>query len=204
MLKIDNLEIKSAEKRVLIADYAVFQPGTSYLILGKNQSGKTLLLKAISGQYKAVSGDINWQEKKIFSSKMKCSHIFIERSCHLLPQKSVWENLCLPFAKLTSRLKNKITENAHLAGLTAKIDEKAGSLSYSEQKFIEIVRAAVQIPNIILLDDFDAYFDEVNFSKAMHILENCLQNNSILIATSRNLLENFNHNMRIQNKELML
>ncbi|HCX73124.1 MAG TPA: ABC transporter ATP-binding protein, partial [Candidatus Cloacimonas sp.] len=61
MLKIDNLEIKSAEKRVLIADYAVFQPGTSYLILGKNQSGKTLLLKAISGQYKAVSGDINWQ-----------------------------------------------------------------------------------------------------------------------------------------------
>jgi ABC-type molybdenum transport system ATPase subunit/photorepair protein PhrA len=77
-------------------------------------------------------------------------------------------------------------------------------LSYSEQKFVELVRAAVQIPNIILLDDMDAYFDEVNYNKALQILQNCLDNNSIIIATSRTLLENFNHTMRLQNKELML
>jgi hypothetical protein len=50
----------------------------------------------------------------------------------------------------------------------------------------------------------DAYFDEVNYNKALQILQNCLDNNSIIIATSRTLLENFNHTMRLQNKELML
>jgi ABC-2 type transport system ATP-binding protein len=204
MLKIDNLQIKSGKKRILVADYAVFQPGTSYLILGRNISGKSLLLKAITGQYKAVSGNINWQEKKLFTSKMKCSSILLERKCQLLPQKTVWQNLCLPFPKITSRIKNKITEQVHLAGLSGKIVQKAQMLSYSEQKFVELVRAAVQIPNIILLDDMDAYFDEVNYNKALQILQNCLDNNSIIIATSRTLLENFNHTMRLQNKELML
>ncbi|MDY6915871.1 MAG: ATP-binding cassette domain-containing protein [Candidatus Cloacimonadota bacterium] len=203
MLKIDNLEIKSRKKRVLIAPYAIFESGISYLVLGKNNSGKSLFLKAIAGQYKAVSGDINWKEKKIFSSRFACSSIFLERNCHLLPEKTVWENLCLPFSKVTSRIKNKLTEYCHTAGISYNIETKAGHLSYSDQKFIELIRTAVQIPNIILLDDVDTYFDEINYNKALHILQSCLKNNSILIATSRSLLENFHHTLRIQNKELL-
>ena len=68
---------------------------------------------------------------------------------------------------------------------------------------MELIRAVIQLPYIILIDDVDNFFDDVNMIQMHRICDYALQNGSTIIVSSKQRLENFHIAYRIQNKEIV-
>jgi len=187
LLEINKLEIKSSEK---------------HLVLGNNNTGKSLFLKTIHGLNLKFEGEILIKEKPPIFYKRKKKTILIETSPHLLWEEDVWKNIILPLSKVTSRQKQKIKELCKTADLFNDLKTKPEHLAFSTQKFIELIRAVIQLPYLILLDDLDCYFDEINLSKALEICNFAINAGTSILATSKTGLENFENIYRIQNKVL--
>jgi len=68
---------------------------------------------------------------------------------------------------------------------------------------LELIRAVIQLPYIILIDDIDSYFDEVKLKKAFEILDYATNNGSCVLITNRRKLDHIEHNFRIQKGKLV-
>jgi hypothetical protein len=71
-------------------------------------------------------------------------------------------------------------------------------MSSSTLKMVELIRAAIQLPYIILIDDLDMYFDDIKLNQMMGIFEYATNNGSCILATTKQRLDNFELNFRIQ------
>ena len=90
----------------------------------------------------------------------------------------------------------------NIAKLGEIYSTKCSVLSYSQLKMVEIIRAIMVNPVVILVDDIDNYFDDVNMSILFEILEQS-KNDFSFIATSKKLIERFKNVYRIQNKNVV-
>ncbi len=202
MLSINNFRLKIDDAELLEVSNLEINNREKHLILGNNNTGKSLFLKTIHGLNSNFEGEILIKEKPPIFYKRKKRTILIETSPHLLWEEDVWKNIILPLPKVTSRQKQKIKELCKTADLFDNLKTKPDKLSYSSQKFIELIRAVIQLPYLILLDDLDCYFDEINLSKALEICDFALNAGTSVLATSKTGLENFKNIYRIQSKVL--
>jgi len=203
MLRIDNLEIYLSENILFSAEYLYLNAGEKAAIIGSNDSGKSLLLKSIHGDYSNFKGSIFIKEKSnIFYKKRKHS-IFIDHVPRILENKSVWQNIILPLPGITSRTRQKIIQFCETAGLGDKLDLYAKDISASSLKMMELIRAAIQLPYIILIDDIDNYFDQIKLKKAFEILNYATNNGSCVLVTCKQRLDDIELNYRLQNGELV-
>ena len=203
MLRFENFVLNSNKKILFTIENLNWEDGKKILIFANNNSGKSLLLKSIHRDYFSFKGNIKIKEKSHLFYKKKKTTILIESIPYLLPEESIWKNIILPIPKVTTRLKQKIKEFCSIAGFNDKISHKAKNVSYSEKKFIELIRAVIQLPYLILLDDFDNYFDSINLKKAHEICNFAVNNGSTVVVTSKTRLENFDNIYRIQNKKVV-
>ena len=127
----------------------------------------------------------------------------MDNTSHLLLNESVWKNIIIPLPKVTARQKQKIMELCIISQLGDKIGSKVKALSFSSKKFIELIRAVIQLPQIILIDDLENYFDDKNLIKALEICNFALNSGTSLIATSKRKLDNFDTHYRIQNNKVV-
>ena len=149
--------------------------GEIYAVIGPNGAGKTTLFNIITGNYKASSGDIFF--KGIDISKLKPHKIVrlgIARTfqnIRLFSSMSVLENVMIGF---NHHIKYSIFEAfLHLGRFkssenSAKLScleflselgiehlayENASSLSYGQQRKVELARAMATNPSLLLLDE---------------------------------------------------
>lgn len=127
----------------------------------------------------------------------------LEITPHILHTESVWKNLVLPLTKITPRIRQKLTELGEIANLNDKISRKSETLSYSEQKYLELIRAVIQLPKLILIDDLDNFFDELHQNKAMEILEYAKNSGTCVIVTSKKKMEGFDENYRLYGMKMV-
>jgi ABC-type branched-subunit amino acid transport system ATPase component len=92
----------------------------------------------------------------------------------------------------------KISELCFLVGIDDILHEKVRNTSFSQQKFIEIIRAVVQLPYLIMVDDIDLYFDEVNYAKAIEVLRFAISSGSSVLLSSKKKLPNVDRTLKIQ------
>ncbi|MFO7896931.1 MAG: ATP-binding cassette domain-containing protein [Candidatus Cloacimonadales bacterium] len=198
MLKISDFFLNIKTDNLLSIGSLEIEKGKMVNLIGNNRSGKSLLFKTIHGEYYNYTGEILLQEKPAIFYKRRKQTVLVEATSHLLLDETVWRNIVLPFPKLSSRLKLKITELCMFAGIDRQLQQKAGMVSYSEQKFIEIIRAVAQLPSIVLIDDMDRFFDPVNLANALKICDFVTNSGSSLIISSQNKIENCDKVLKIQ------
>lgn len=203
MLKISDFFLNTKKDCLLSIGYFALETSEVVNLVGNNSSGKSLLIKSIHGDYYNFSGDIIIKEKPAIFYKKRKQTVLVEKRSHLLMDETVWRNIILPFPKFSSRLKLKVSELCIVAGIDNILQEKVRNISYSEQKFIELIRAVAQLPYIVLVDDFDSYFDEVNISKALEILDFASSSGSSVILSSKNKIQGCNRSMKLQNGALV-
>ncbi|MEH7246011.1 ABC transporter ATP-binding protein [Neobacillus niacini] len=148
---------------------------TIYSIIGPNGAGKTTIFNCISRFYKPASGDILFNGNSILSEKPhKIAPLGITRSfqnVELFPRMTVLENLltglhpllnknifALAFNLKSIRLSEKraiekAEEIMSLLGISHLANEKLENLSFGYQKMVDIGRAIITEPKIILLDE---------------------------------------------------
>ena len=146
-----------------------------YGLIGPNGAGKTTLFNIISGVYKPTSGTITFMDKRIDGlPPYRINEQGIARtyqSINLFHMMSVLDNIKVGMhSKLVSGLpsailrtkrqreeEERVTERAYellkFAGLEEKVHHLAGSLSYGEQRMLEIARALASSPHLLLLDE---------------------------------------------------
>lgn len=149
--------------------------GTINGLIGPNGAGKTTFFNLISGVYTPNEGQIIFNDTILNGKKpFQINHIGISRTyqvINLFKKMSVLENVMVGLhPKLDSgffasilrtskekeeekRAKEESMEWLHFVGLEDKWDWEAGTLSYGEQRLLEIVRALASKPQLLLLDE---------------------------------------------------
>jgi len=129
-------------------------------LIGPNGAGKSTVLRTISGLLKPSQGKILFQGKDISGLRpdliLKAGIAHVPQGHSAFPKMSVEENLLMGAYLLKDKAERKrrmdqVYEMFEL--LTDRRQDKAGNLSGGQQKVLEIGRAMMMKPSLILFDE---------------------------------------------------
>lgn len=132
-------------------------------IIGPNGSGKTTMMNLISGAFSVTSGTISMQRHSLSSmAAHQINRSGIARTFQLvriLPSLSLVENVIAGAA--FGHRRRWGAEAVHFAedllerlGLAELVHHSPGSLTYIDQKRLELARALASEPEVLLLDEW--------------------------------------------------
>jgi branched-chain amino acid transport system ATP-binding protein len=168
------LEIKNVKKyygNIKAVDGVSFAvgPGEIVGVIGPNGSGKTTLFNSVLGQIKPTAGEVEFNGDDITGlSPLELSRRGVGRtfqSLQVFGQLSVRDNLVAAaqefkgsmrarlFAPPDAGLGHHAQEMLELFRLAEVADLPAGSLSYGQQKLVDIAMAFMPAPRLVLLDE---------------------------------------------------
>src|SRR6202451_136211 len=134
-------------------------PAEIHALLGENGAGKSTLVKMIYGVIQPNDGELRWMSRKIVlggpSEARELGIGMVFQHFTLFENLTVAENVALgldpteSFASISERLK----ETARLYGLPLEPKREVWRLSVGERQRIEIVRALMQNPKFLILDE---------------------------------------------------
>jgi len=125
-------------------------------LIGPNGSGKTTLFNAISGLYKPTSGTITGSALRQRRGTLdKLGRTF--QHPRVFGRLTVLENLLAASAAMNANAaKLRADELLELLSLTTVADRFAEELSIGQQKLVELGRALMRDPELVLLDEVAA------------------------------------------------
>ncbi len=140
-------------------------------LIGPNGSGKTTLLNVVSGVYAPTTGEIVFRDQRIGGrTAHQVADLGLARTfqnIRLFSQLTVRENIEATSPPGTDE--GSVDDVLDWFGLTAIQREKATNLAYGMQRRLEIARAVIRRPSLMLLDEPAAGMNE---SESDELLEN--------------------------------
>lgn len=179
----------------IIEDFNLsLKAGQQLAIVGATGSGKTTIVKLITGLYQSWEGEIIIEGKPIQSltPEVFASIVGLVDQDIILFEGTIRNNLSLwnntiPRDKIEKALAAthmmKVLEQ-HGGGLETKIKEGGSNFSGGEQQRLEIARALIQEPKILILDEGTSSLDSVMEQK---ILSHLRQKGHTLIMITHRL-----------------
>ncbi len=154
IIEVNNLDKQFKNQFVLKNINMKFSKGKIYGIIGRNGSGKTVLLKCICGFLKPTTGSVSVNQKVIgqdidFPQKLG----FIIETPGFLTNYSGYKNL-----KYLASIKKEIDDTATkeammLAGLNPEDKKHVGKYSLGMRQRLGIAQAIMEKPDILILDE---------------------------------------------------
>ena len=148
-------------------------------IVGSSGAGKSTLLHILGTLDKADKGTITLEEQKIDDlsgrklAAFRNKNIgFVFQFHHLLPEFTALENVCIPAWIAGTKKKEVIARATQLLttlGLKGRLENKPQQLSGGEQQRVEVARALINNPSIIMADEPTGNLDSAN-AKELHQL----------------------------------
>ena len=193
VLEVDNL----------IKDYGSFRAvdGISFKVprgkivgfLGPNGAGKTTTIQMLLGITLLTSGSIKYFGQDFNKNKSKILSRINSVSAFntLLGRISAWENLVV-FADLyeVKNVKEKINELARIFEVEDVIHQRYWDLSSGQRTRINLIKALLNDPEIILMDEPTASLDPDIADKTLTLIENlCHSKNLTILFTSHDMNE---------------
>lgn len=133
--------------------------GEIHALLGENGAGKSTLVKILDGLLQPNEGEIIWQGKQVkLNSPQDAAALgigMVFQHFSLFEQLSVAENIAvsLPPNENLANLDARIIEIGKRYGLELEPSRPVWSLSAGEKQRIEIVRALMRKPKLLILDE---------------------------------------------------
>jgi ABC-type branched-subunit amino acid transport system ATPase component len=166
------LEVRGVTKRfggLTAVDDAslIVEQGSITALIGPNGSGKTTLFNTITGNMQADSGEITFAGRRIEKlPPWTRGHLGLGRTfqvTRLFKDMTVLQNVVapLPDGKLSTMLADAVSgaeaqrarELLDIVGLGSFARQRAGDLSYGQQKLVELAQVLMLEPKLILLDE---------------------------------------------------
>ena len=174
-----------------------------YGVIGPNGAGKTTLFNMITGVYAPTSGEILYYGNSIVGkSTYEIANMGIKRTfqnIRLFNDLSVFDNVLtacqndISYNLLDGLLRTKrcreqeaiskkrCLEVLEQVGLEQYASQRAGNLPYGSQRRLEIARALVTSPQILLLDEPAAGMNEDESAQLTQFIQNLHINRDITI-----------------------
>ncbi len=154
IIQIENV-IKKFGTATVLNDVSVsFEKGKIHGLIGRNGSGKTMLLKCICGFVVPTSGKIMVDGKQIGKDTDIPENIgAIIEAPGFLPNYNAYMNL-----KFLAIIKNKIKKEEIIqaiekVGLAPKSKKHVGKFSLGMRQRLGIAQAIMENPNVLILDE---------------------------------------------------
>lgn len=184
---IENLSKTIKNNKILDNVNLTFESGHVYGLVGRNGSGKTMLLRVICGLIFPDSGKVIIDGKQLhkdISFPESCG-IIIENT-DLLPNFSAFDNL-----KMLSEIKNTANDNMiksaiKSVGLDPDSKKKVKTFSLGMKQRLSIAQALFEDPDILLLDEPTNALDEDGVNDVRRILLEQKKKNKLIIIASHN------------------
>jgi lipoprotein-releasing system ATP-binding protein len=168
MLRAESLvkEYPTGENAKLVVLNGVdldIQEGEFVALVGESGTGKSTLLHLLGGLDRPTSGAVFFRNKRLDTLKdetladFRNRHLgFVFQFHHLLPEFSAWENVAMPAilqGKSPKSTKTRAGELLELVGLSARMHHRPNQLSGGEQQRVAVVRALMNAPELVLMDE---------------------------------------------------
>ena len=166
-LEVEKLELKSPRGQLLLEDLNLsLKQGQSLLIRGPSGCGKSTLIKAIAGIWPYADGEVHYihdsqalfLSQKPYETEGQTEHYF------------------------------KLLGLEHLIPHLDEVDIWSHILSLGEQQRVAVVRALINKPQILFLDEASSAMDELTEKKAYELLRQELPDTIIISVGHRSTL----------------
>src|SRR5438270_174648 len=159
MIEVENLTVRFGGVTSLDAMSVTFQPGTCGLI-GPNGAGKTTFFNVLSGFVRPAAGTVRaCGEDLLASAHFRRARWGLRRTFQTeqaIEDLSVFDNVALihEHARLTgSSRRADVLGALSFVGLDTDPAARAGTLAAGERRLLEVARAVVGRPRLVLLDE---------------------------------------------------
>ncbi|WP_273264865.1 ABC transporter ATP-binding protein [Flexistipes sinusarabici] len=191
MLQIKNTGINFGGVKALDNVSFNVSYGRITALIGPNGAGKTTLFNIITGFLKCNTGEIFFENENITNSQPY--HIFAKgisrtfQNLNLISEVSLKENLLLGIigkdnpssvksllrlnGKYWKRVEKKIHHCMEITGISEWCDKKTDEVPYGILKYLEIARAIINEPKILLLDEPAAGLNNVEKENLMELIK---------------------------------
>ena len=203
-----KLEAKNIKKRfgsvIALNDAEItIESGDVRALVGGNGSGKSTLAKILGGALAQDSGEITidgeaYNVKSPIEAKSK-GIVMTSQELSLLNNLTVIENICLcnldtmkglPFINRKA-LEKKTKDVLAMMGKESLINRRIESLPANEQYLVELAKALVQEPKILIMDEITSALYKNDVALVKKIIEDLKKKGTIVIFISHRLNEVF-------------
>jgi branched-chain amino acid transport system ATP-binding protein len=172
--------------------------GERHAIIGPNGAGKTTLFNVISGKYKPSSGQVTFKGEDVSGrqphilTRMGMGRSF--QISNVFQELSVFDNvnagvrcshgLRYNFFKRVAKaeeISNKTLEILRLINLAADRDKMASTLSYGQQRALELGITLSTEPDLILLDEPTAGMTREETAETIGMIDRVTANKAVVI-----------------------
>lgn len=153
MIKIENVTKKFKENTVLNNVSINFEKGKIHGLIGRNGSGKTVLMKCICGFIPVTSGNITVRNKVISKKNTPENIGLIIETPGFLPNYSGYRNLKF-LADISGKAnKNAIIRSIESVGLDPHSKKHVGKYSLGMRQRLGLAQAIMEDPDLLILDE---------------------------------------------------
>ena len=172
---------KNYDRRTALSDVTLeIEKGEFVLLVGPSGAGKSTLMRLLIGEEQPDQGQIFVQGKNV--ARLKQAEVpylrrkigTVSQDFHLLPQKTVFENVALPLIVQrvsVADIRRKVTDALRAVGVEHKKDQLPNSLSTGEQQRVCIARAIVNGPVVLLADEPTGNLDPERTAEIMELFK---------------------------------
>jgi ABC-2 type transport system ATP-binding protein len=191
-LSVRGLRHAFGGRRVLEGlDFGV-RPGELFGLLGPNGCGKSTTLRVLTGGLIPDAVELHWRGERVLPGDRKLRNVLgvVFQAPSLDARLSVRENLAL-----AARLQGfrgpdaaaRIAQALQFADLQPRAAEKVALLSGGMKRRLELARALLHDPGLLLLDEPTSGLDELSFQRAWQQINQLRERagTSVILATHR-------------------
>lgn len=180
IIGIKNVYKAFDSKEVHMGVNLSIEKGENITVLGGSGSGKSVLLKEITGLLKPDSGDVivegenivSLDERELVNVRKKIGMLF--QGAALFDSLTVEENIAYPLRESANfpenEIKDIVARNLEMVGLPDIEDKMPSDLSGGMKKRVGLARAMARNPKILLYDEPTTGLDPPNITRINNLI----------------------------------
>lgn len=184
-VKVKDVSLKIKNDIILKNINMEFEKGKIHGLIGRNGSGKTMLMKCICGFVKTTSGEILVEEKSVGKEIDFPQNIgFIIETPGFIPYYSGYKNLMLLAGLNHVAGKEQVKNAMKEVGLDEKLRRPVKKYSLGMRQRLGLAQAIMENPSILILDEpFNGLDKEGVIDMRKYLLKLKGEGKTILIAS---------------------
>ena len=187
MIEIENISL-TMKKQIILSDINLtFEKGKIHGLIGRNGSGKTMLMKCILGFIRPSQGTIWVDHKRIGKEVDFPPHtgVIIETP-GFIPHYSGYKNLKV-LAELNGKIdRGQILHTMELVGLNPNLRRSVKKYSLGMRQRLGIAQAIMEEPDVLLLDEPTNGLDDSGVDEIRKLISAQAKRGAIVCVASHN------------------
>lgn len=152
------------------------EQGEFVFVVGSSGAGKSTMLKLMSGELHPNRGAAYLDKLNLarvppwFLPKVRMHFGRVSQESQLMRRRTIQENLAIVARVGHGSVEAKVSKALGIVGMPRAADKYPGELSIGECRRVELARALVNSPSILILDELIANLDEDNIWDILQLL----------------------------------